>query len=217
MNSRIFGILHALLVLLAVGVAVYAYPLLPEVVASNWDAAGNVNGHMPKFINIVIVPILMLGIWLFWLAIPRLDPLKANIESFRPWFDGMLFFLQLFILYIFVLTILYNVGFPLNIGQFLIPALALLFGYIGILLPRTKRNWFVGIRTPWTLSSDDIWDKTHALGGKLFQLAGVVILFGIFVPLHALWLALVPIVIAALVPVGYSYWLFKKNSENTSS
>ena len=64
--------------------------------------------------------------------------------------------------------------------KFIIPAFAVLLFYIGILIKHAKRNWFIGIRTPWTLSSDKVWDKTHALGGKLFQVSAVITLGGIF-------------------------------------
>jgi uncharacterized membrane protein len=166
---------------------------------------------MPKLGSLLIIPLLMLAMIAVWIIIPRLEPLKDNIATFRPWFDGFFIVFQVFFLYLSLLTILYNTGdTSINIGQFMTPGLALLFGYVGLLLPRTKRNWFVGIRTPWTLSSDAVWDKTHRLGGTLFVIAAIIMLIGTFFPAHLTWFILVPILAAALGAVGYSYVVFRQ-------
>jgi len=59
-------------------------------------------------------------------------------------------------------------------GQMMVPALGILFYYCGILIENAKRNWFIGIRTPWTLSNEKVWERTHKIGGKLFKIAGLI-------------------------------------------
>lgn len=199
------------LLLLTVGVSVYAYPLLPDVVASHWNASGEVNGYMSKLGNLLVAPIAMVCVIGLWAVVPRIDPLKSNFVAFRPWFDGFMVLMQCFFFYIALLTILYNTGTTINISQFMAPALALLFGYIGLLLPRTKRNWFIGIRTPWTLSSDRVWEKTHQLGGFLFLVSACITLAAFFVPTYTIWLMLAPIITSALITVVYSYIVFKND------
>jgi uncharacterized membrane protein len=90
--------------------------------------------------------------------------------------------------------------------------LGLLFFYIGILCENAKRNWFIGIRTPWTLSSDKVWDKTNKLGGKLFKIAGVVALFGIFFRSYTMYFVLVPAISFAVYTIVYSYLEYRKET-----
>ena len=85
-----------------------------------------------------------------------------------------------------------------------------LFFYIGLVIKKTKRNWFIGIRTPWTISNDVVWEKTHNLGSILFILAGIMIILGIFFPKYILLFILVPILVAVIVPVVYSYIIWRK-------
>ncbi len=92
----------------------------------------------------------------------------------------------------------------------MLPALGAFFIYIGFLLEHAKRNWFVGIKTPWTLSSDKVWRKTHKLGGVLFLFAGFMTFVSVLVPHIAMWISLTSIILAALVPIVYSYFAYEK-------
>ena len=86
----------------------------------------------------------------------------------------------------------------------------LLFFYIGMMMEKSKRNWFIGIRTPWTLSDDRVWERTHRLGGRMFKAAALVSLLGLAAGEYAIWLLLVPILVAAFYPMVYSYFEYKK-------
>ena len=94
--------------------------------------------------------------------------------------------------------------------QLLAPAFGILFYYCGILTENAKRNWFIGIRTPWTLSNDVVWDKTHKIGGKLFKIAGAVALFGIFFQKYTLFFILAPVILVAAYTIIYSYFEYQK-------
>ena len=99
----------------------------------------------------------------------------------------------------------------------LMPAIGLLFFGIGMFMKKLKRNWFIGIRTPWTISNDEVWKKTHLLGAKLFKLLGIIIFFGIFFRKYLLWFILVPVMISVVLLVIYSYLEYRKieiNKEN---
>jgi uncharacterized membrane protein len=95
---------------------------------------------------------------------------------------------------------------------FLSPAFAILFYYSGILIENAKRNWFIGIRTPWTLSNDEVWDKTHKIGGKLFKLAGILALFAIFFERYAILVIVVPLIVVSIYTVVYSYLEYQKDN-----
>jgi len=104
-------------------------------------------------------------------------------------------------------------GVRFNVIQLLAPAFGVLFYYCGILTENAKRNWFIGIRTPWTLSNEKVWDKTHKIGGKLFKIAGAIALSGIFFRTYTLFFVLVPALLAATYTVIYSYFEYQKETK----
>ena len=87
------------------------------------------------------------------------------------------------------------------------------FIFIGFILRKVKRNFFIGIRTPWTLSSDVVWDKTHKLGSKLIIHSGIITLIGIFFQNYMLWFILTPIIVSAIILLIYSYLEFRKEEK----
>lgn len=199
-----------LIILISFAIGVYFYPQIPNEMASHWNLRGEVDDYMPKFWGILLMPFISLFLFLLFLIIPKIDPLKENIEKFRKYFDWFIILIILFLSYIYLLAIFWNLGFEFNMGRMLMPALGILFFYIGILLKNAKRNWFIGIRTPWTLSSDSVWDKTHQLGSKLFKIAGIITFLGILFPNYVLWTVLIPILTASLYLVVYSYFEYQK-------
>ncbi len=109
-----------------------------------------------------------------------------------------------------VQIILWSVGYQISPNLTFPILIGILFIYLGFLLDHAEQNWFVGIRTPWTLSSKTVWKKTHELGGKLFKIAGVISCLGIFAGVYALWFVLIPTLAVAVITVAYSYYEFQK-------
>lgn len=198
------------IVIILFAVGIYMYPQLPDTIASHWNAQGQVNGYTSKLWGLFLLPILSVGLVLLFVAIPRIDPLKANIEKFRTFYDRFVVLFMVFFFYFYLLTILWNMGVQYNFGQVLAPAFGGLFYYIGVMIEHAKRNWFVGIRTPWTLSSENVWDKTHAIGAKLFKITGVVALLGVLLPNYALFFVLVPVLVVAVYLIAYSYFAYQR-------
>jgi len=204
-NLIILGI-----ILLSFVIAIYLYPQMPEKVASHWNARGQVDSYMSKFWGLFLMPLILAGLFPLFLLIPKIDPLKENIKKFRKYYDGFILVMVLFFFYIYLLTVLWNLDARFNMTQLLIPAIGLLFYYAGILMENAKRNWFIGIRTPWTLSSDRVWDKTHKIGGKLFKVAGLIALVGFFFLKHAIFFMIVPVILFSVYTIIYSYIEYQK-------
>jgi uncharacterized membrane protein len=198
------------IVVVAFVVAVWLYPLVPDQMPSHWNAAGEVDGYLPKFWGLFLMPIISLGMLLLFVAIPRIDPLKKNLETFRGHFDVFVVILIGFMFYINMLVLLWTLEYQFSIIQALVPAFAVLFFYAGVLIQHSKRNWFVGIRTPWTMSSDRVWEKTHRRGGKLFKAVGVIVLLGMVFEDLAIWILVGPIVAVAVYTMAYSYFEYQK-------
>lgn len=182
---------------------------MPDTVASHWNERGEVNGYMSKFWGLFLMPIISVIMFLFFLLIPKIDPLKENIDKFRKYFDNFILLIILFLFYIYLLTIFWNLDKRFDMGSFIVPPIGILFYYAGILVENAKRNWFIGIRTPWTLSSDNVWDKTHKLGGKLFKIGGIITVFGVFFPKYSFYF-IFPIFFVSIYLFIYSYLEHKK-------
>jgi len=198
------------IILLSFAIGIYFYPQMPEMVASHWNAQGEVNGYMSKFWGLFLMPIIPIGLLFLFILIPKIDPLKENIEKFRKYFDGFVVLMILFLFYIYLLTVLWNIGIRFDMSQLMMPALGILFYYSGILIENSKRNWFIGIRTPWTLGSEKVWDKTHQRGGKLFKIAGVVIFLSIFFLKYIVFFVIIPVISIVIYTVVYSYFEYQK-------
>ena len=207
-------IINLAIILIFFGTALCFYQVMPETMASHWDARGQVNGYMPKFWSLFLIPLIALVIFFLFLVVPKIDPLKNDVKNFRKHLGNFSVVILIFFFYLFLLTILWNLGYKFNLSQFLAPSFTLLFFYCGIFIERIKRNWFAGIRTPWTLSSDRVWDKTHKLGGKLFKAAGLIALIGFVFPDQAIFLVIVPAVLAAAFLFVYSYVEYRKEIGN---
>lgn len=205
------------IIVLSVVLGIYLYPIFPEKAASHWDSQGIVNGYIPKFWGLFMMPAILLVLFLFLFFMPKIDPRKRNIEAFRGYYNNFIVCLMVLLLYIHILTIFYNLGYSFNITQFLAPAFALLFYYAGILIGRAKRNWFIGIRTPWTMESEIVWDKTHAIGAKLFKTSGSIALLGVIFPSVAIYLVIIPVLASVLYLIIFSYFEYKKEKTINST
>ncbi len=210
MNVKKTIIISLLIILLSFIIGIYFYPQMDDLMASHWNARGEVDGYMSKFWGLFLMPFVSTGLLLLFILVPKIDPLKANIEKFRKYFNIFIVLIILFLFYIYLLTIFWNLGLRFSMNQFLPPALAILFYYVGILVEKAKRNWFIGIRTPWTLSSDKVWEKTHKIGGRLFKALGVITLLGIFFGDYAIILVLIPIILITVYTIIYSYFEYQK-------
>jgi uncharacterized membrane protein len=156
------------------------------------------------------MPIVSLAMFLLFLLIPKIDPLKANIEKFRKYYNSFIALIILFLFYVYLLTIAWNFGYRFNMAYFMVPALAVLFYWSGTLIEKSKRNWFIGIKTPWTISNDVVWEKTHKLGGKLFKAAALLSLLGLFFGSLAFWFTILPVLVFSVYLLFYSYFEYQK-------
>lgn len=202
-----------LIIILSFIIGIISYNYLPDRLASHWGPNGQVNGYMPKFWALFLMPMISIGMLLLFYFLPKLDPLKKNYEKFRKYYDSFILIIILFMFYIYLLTILWNFKINFSMNYALIPALGFLFIYMGIILKHLKRNWFIGIRTPWTISNEKVWDKTHKLGSILFIISGVITIIGIFFENYLLWFVLGPILVSAIWLVIYSYLEFRKEEK----
>ncbi len=215
MNPVRYGIVAVLILTLAI--TILAYPALPDMIPSHWNAAGEVDAYLPTIWGVLIIPLLMVPLTALFFLLPRIDPLKENYGKFRSYYDGFILVFLVFFLLIQVQIILWGLGYQISPNLIIPPLAGALFIYLGFLVEHAEQNWFVGIRTPWTLSSEQVWKKTHALGGKLFKIAGIIALAGVFFGEYAFWFVLVPVLVVTVYTVAYSYFEYRKELKGAAA
>lgn len=189
----------------------YLSNVLPDVVVTHWDFFGKPNGYSSRTFVVLFFPILALGLYLLMLSIWTLDPKRERYQEFKVAYHSVKTLFLVFIAVIYALVALSALGYEVNMSISMSIIVGLFFIGIGFYLPQVKQNWMFGVRTPWTLGSEPVWDKTHRLAGKTFIIGGVMLLGGSFFPGGGLAVFLiVGIIFAILVPVIYSYTLFSR-------
>lgn len=212
MNTRTTLIVVLLMIVVATFAGFAFWNQLPDQMASHWGPNDQVDGYMSKFWGVFLMPLITLGMMALFLVIPSIDPLKANIAQFRDVFNLFITLIVAFMLYVYALSIRWNLGYTdFGMSKAMLPAMGILFFFIGYMLRKAKRNFFIGIRTPWTLSSDHVWDETHRIGSVLFMISGVLAFIGsLFGGMTAFWFLFVPIIGSTLFTLVYSYLLYQK-------
>jgi uncharacterized membrane protein len=215
MTTKNTSIIALIMIALALLAGALLWDRLPDQMASHWNINDQVNGTMPKFWGVFLMPLITLGMLVLFLVIPSIDPLKANIAQFRESFNLFIVLIIAFMLYIHGLTLAWSLGYQnFKMSAAMLPFMGVLFIAVGFMLRKAKRNFFIGIRTPWTLSSDSVWAKTHQLGSVLFMASGVlVIIGGFFGGLIAFWLMFIPLIGSSLFLVVYSYVLYRSENQ----
>ena len=212
MNTRTTLIVVLLMIVGATLAGILLWNRLPDPMASHWNINDQVDGYTPKFWGVFMLPLMTLGMLALFLFIPNIDPLKANIAQFREVFNLFIMLFVAFMLYIYILSLRWNLGYTdFGMSRVMLPAMGVLFFFIGYLLRQAKRNFFIGIRTPWTRSSDRVWDETHRLGSILFMISGVLAVVGSFFGgTIAFWLFFVPVLGSTLITLVYSYVIYQR-------
>jgi len=204
-------ILLIILVLGAWAAGFYFYSVFPETVPVHWNIAGEVDRYGSRFEGAFILPIVVTAMYLLFLFIPLIDPKKEKYQQFQNVYHIFRYILILIMWVIYLIASFNGLGYNIRVEIWIPLTIGVLFLILGNYMGKIKSNWFMGIRTPWTLSNDEVWNKTHRLGGKLFMLMGLLLMLSPVLPWQSLTLTLIiPVSIIALVPVVYSYLLYRK-------
>lgn len=182
------------------------YSRLPDRIPVHWDWSGQPDRWGSRLEGAFLMPAVALLLWGLLRWLPKIDPRRANYERFRGTYDLVVAVILTFMAGIHILVLGAMLGWPVSIQRIVPGAVGVLLVIIGNLLPRARSNWWFGIRTPWTLSSDLVWQKTHRVGGYLMILAGLGLLLQAVVPGRVT--AVVSVVLVVLCVGGtivYSY------------
>lgn len=185
------------------------YPRLPETIPTHWDFSGHPNGWSSRFWGAWLIPIFLLGMWSLVRILPRIDPRGSNYAKFGGAFEAIIDTIMLFMLAVHIVALRAALGYPMQMQRILPIGVGVVLIVIGNLLPRARPNWFVGIRTPWTLSSDRVWEKTHRFGGRVFVAGGLIITIASFLwvqEAHVVLFAVMALVASSVMIYSYLEW-----------
>ena len=188
----------------------WVYPRLPAEVVTHWGLDGQPNGWSSRLVACLVTPGIGMLLAALFAVIPRIDPRReswaAHGQTYQLVVNGAL----ILVAGMQVLVLGQALGWGVPIPRMMVAAVGGLFVLLGYLMPSMRPNWFMGIRTPWTLSSDTVWRKTHLVGRTCFMLAGLLLIStSLFSSRVAVGLILVAVGAAAFTPVVYSWVAWK--------
>lgn len=195
-----------------ISVAFYIYPMLPDKVPIHWNSSGQVDNYGSKLIASFLFPLIYLLFVIFSFLLPAMDVFSDNIKKSYNYYYAFKIVFGLFFLIIYIATLLPNFGYQFNIATAVFICVTLLFFFLGYIMRNIKRNYFFGIRTPWTLTSEKIWDQTHKVGGIVLMAYSVLLLLAIlFVQLQELYIGfMISLILVVFFLMFYSYYLYRK-------
>lgn len=184
---------------------------MPDIVPTHWNVRGDIDGFAPKWVGLLLFPSLILVIYLVFTYLPKFMMIyMGNFRKFEKHYYNFRLVMICFLASLYFVSLLPNFGVYFNMNYFMIVSLSLFFYYVGYIMQFFKRNFFIGMRTPWALVNEVVWDRTHQLASKLFRVSAIIMVFSLFFP-DWFWLFLaVPLLVSVVWVFVYSYKVFKK-------
>ncbi|MGD0154241.1 MAG: SdpI family protein [Thermacetogeniaceae bacterium] len=195
-----------ILLLVLVVASVLVFPHLPARVPGHWNVAGQVDRYTSRAFAAFFYPLLIIWIYLMMVLMPLIDPKRQNYARFEGAYRLLRSALVLFLSGTWAITILTGLGYSLNVGMIMKGGIGLLFLLIGSMMGQIRFNYFVGVKTPWTLADERVWQTTHHFAGRIWVLGSLLILLSATV--SGDWGAILFIGIVAmlaLAPIIFSY------------
>jgi uncharacterized membrane protein len=205
--TRLYFTMCVALIIAAFVISALAFPNLPPQVPVHWNIHGQVDGYGSPAFTAFFVPSIMVALMLLLWALPWLSPKQFEIDSFRGVYWLIAFIILAFVAYSQGLMLWSGFGHRIDVVRALLAGVLIMFGIMGNVMGKVRRNFWVGVRTPWTLANDRVWNDTHRLAGRLFVGVAVLLIPLLFtsVPVEALLMIVVlAIVHAAIIPAVYS-------------
>lgn len=204
-----------LLLLFTAGFSYWAYSKLPAKIITHWNFYGQADGWGSRDFHSIFFPGLLIVMYALFNFVPNFDPRKERYEEFSKVYLIMRNLILSALAGIFVASTMVNLGYDLNMGVVTATIIGLMMIFLGNYFGKLKRNWFVGIKSPWTLSSENVWNKTHRLGGKLFMIWGLGMIIAPWLNSYLGMGILLGGILVILISVNvYSYLLFKQEKKS---
>lgn len=210
-NEKIQMVITTLLCLLPALLAICIYPDLPDQIPIHFDSQWEADGYASKFIGGIMFPVGLAALNLFLYYIMANDPRRANVAGPMKMISGWLIPVLSIITIPSILFM--SMGYSINVGRIIPVIISFIFIIYGNYLPKCRTNQTIGIRIPWTLKDDVVWNKTNHMAGILYVTGGIVLLFISWTLSKITYLYIGVIILLAIIPILYSYLLYRKRNK----
>lgn len=221
MNVRPMLVVNGLLVAAMAAVSAWGWQSIPDgaQIPTNIGLDGNAYRHTDKEQYLMLMPAIGLGLTLFLAILPFLDPRRANIAASGKFWNAAAMLSVGLLAYVHALLVWAAAGNKFDLTSALIPGLSILFIGIGNYMSKTRSNWFGGVRTPWSLSSEYAWERSNRWGGRMMTLSGLASLGAWFVLEANLAFALLIglVILSAVVSVVLSYVFWRADPDRQAN
>jgi len=187
------------------------YPYLPDIMPTHWNINGEVDGYSTKTFYVFFFPSLILGVYLLLTFAPVLDPRTDSYKKFTGVVAGFRTVMVIILALIYLAPMAMALGYPVSVSKIVRFAIGFMLVFIGNYFGKVRHNYTFGIKTPWTLANEEVWNKTHRFSGPLWVAAGFVWILSIFLNDNlAFKIDMAAMILVALIGMVYSYILFRK-------
>jgi uncharacterized membrane protein len=198
------------IILAMFAIASFSWHSVPEKMPTHWNADGEADGYSGRFIGLFLLPMISLMMYLVLSFIPYIASYSQGIRSFHFLMLQVKLLLLVFMSGIYLASISQALGYAFNFNYVMVILFSVLMYFMGIILGKAKRNFFIGIRTPWTLQSDSVWDDTHKLGSIGFRVIAGLLLLNLLYIKYFILVLLVSLIGFSAYLVYYSYRQYMK-------
>jgi immunity protein, SdpI family len=205
--TRIYFTLCVTAIIVAGLISAIVLPFLPARVPIHWNIQGQVDGYGSPLFATLFVPAIMAALLVLFSVLPWLSPKQFETDTFRDTYGFIALVIMAFVGYTHGLTLWSAMGHRIDVLRALLAGMLLMFALMGNVMGKVRRNFWVGVRTPWTLANDRVWNDTHRLAGRLFVGAALVCVPLLFLPVRVevlLIVVVLAILHAAIIPAAYS-------------
>lgn len=200
-----------LIIIAAFAISMYFYPMLPDIIPTHWNFKGEIDGYSGKLSGAYLLPVMNLAMYGLFLLLPSMDPKRENYKIFSSTYIFFRYLFHIFFLGMHIIIILAALGYDVDTGRLVMFGVSLLFMLMGNVMGRLKHNYFVGIKTPWTLASEEVWRRTHRLAAILWTIAGFIGAILALLNMNLSWILIALLILSTLIPTVYSYILYNKS------
>jgi uncharacterized membrane protein len=212
MNLRPMLAVNGLLIVFMAAISAWGWQALPDgaMLPTRFDLEGNISQSTDKQTYLAMMPAIAFGLTVLFWVLPKLDPRRTNIEASSKFWNAASILSCGLLAYLHALIVANAAGYRIDLIGALIPGLSVMFIGLGNYLAKTRSNWFGGVRTPWSLSSEYSWERTHRWSGRLMVASGLASLVAWFVvDTKTAFFILIGLVIATAVisiVLSYVFW-----------
>ncbi len=217
-------ILEAIIIILVIAtwlIGLMAYAYAPDIVPIHWNLEGKPDNYAPKDIGLFLLPLINTGLYLFLLFIPKIDPNNEQLQESMKSLQWIRLGTHGLLGIIMIWTTLSTIEAYILKPEWMFSIISLFFAFLGRAMTNVKQNYFVGIRTPWTLSNEVVWEDTHRFTSSLWFYSGIgmAVLFallsavgfgaGMILTIFLIWIGII-----VIIPIAFSYKRYREEKKS---